>query len=48
MKMISKGFLYHIVCVQYLDSEIPPIEVVPIVIEFQEFFRNDLPSSPPE
>ena len=46
--MISKDFLYLIVIDQDLDSEIPPIEVVPIVIEFQEFFRNDLPSSPPE
>ena len=33
-KMISKGCRYHIVRDQYLDSEIPPIESVPIVSEF--------------
>ena len=37
-KMISKGCLYHIVRVPDLDSEIPPIESVPVVNEFLEVF----------
>ena len=41
-KMISKGCLYHIVRVQYLDYVIPPIESVSIVCEFLEVFPNDL------
>ena len=45
--MSSKGCLYHIVRVQELDSEIPPIESVPVVSEFLEVFPNDLPGIPP-
>ena len=41
--MISKGCLYHIVRVRDLDSENPPIELVPLVREFLEVFPNDLP-----
>ena len=33
--MISKGFLYHIVRVKYLDSEVPLIESIPIVREIR-------------
>ena len=47
-KMISKVCLYHIVRVQDLDYEIPPIESVPVVSEFLEVFPNDLPGIPPE
>ena len=47
-KMISKGCLYHIVRVKDLDSEIPHIEFVPVVREFQEVFHNKLPGIPPE
>ena len=46
--MISKGFLYHIVRVQDIKSEIPPNELVPVVREFPEVFRNDLSGIPPE
>ena len=46
--MISKGCLYYIVRVQDLDSEVPPIESVPVVSEFAEVFRNDLPIIPLE
>ena len=46
--MISNGCLYHIVRVQDFDSEIPPIESVPIVSEFSEVFPNELPGIPPE
>ena len=37
-KKISKGYLYHIVRVQDLDSEIPLIESVPLVRKFPEVF----------
>ena len=47
-KMISKGCLYHIVRVQDLDSEIPPIESVLIERELPEVFPNYLPSFPSE
>ena len=47
-KMISKGFLYHIVRVQDLHLDVPPIELVPVVSEFLEFFHYDLPGIPPE
>ena len=42
-KSISKGYVYHIVKVQNLDSGIPLIESVPIMREFSEVFPNDLP-----
>ena len=44
--MISKGCLYHIVRVQDLDFEIPPIESVTVVNEFLEVFLNDILGSP--
>ena len=45
-KIISKACLHHIVRVQDLDSEIPPIESIPIVSEFPKVFPNDLPIIP--
>ncbi|TMX05241.1 hypothetical protein EJD97_000237 [Solanum chilense] len=47
-KMISKGCLYDIVRVQDLDSEIHPIQSVPVMSEFLEVFPNDLCGIPPE
>ena len=46
--MISKGYLYHIIRVQDLYSEIPPIESVPVVSEFPKVFPKDLSGIPPE
>ena len=46
--MIFKGLLFHIVRVQYLDSEVPPIKLVPVVRKFLEVFPNDFPSISPE
>ena len=46
--MISKGCLYHIVRVQDLDFEIPPIESILIVSEFLKVFPNDLRGIPPK
>ena len=47
-KMISKGFLYHIVRVQDLDSEISPIESVSLASEFSVVIPNDLLGISPE
>ncbi|TMW86704.1 hypothetical protein EJD97_020980 [Solanum chilense] len=41
-KIISKSCPYHIVRVQDLDSEIPPIDSVPVVSEFPDAFPNNL------
>ena len=46
--MISKGCLYHLVRVQDPDSEVPPIESVPIVNEFLEVLPNGHPGIPPK
>ena len=45
---MSKGCLYHIVRLKYLDSESPPIELVPVVRKFQEVFSKDLLENPLE
>ena len=47
-KIISKGWLYHIVKVQDSHSEVPPVKSVPVVREFPEVFSNDLASIPPK
>lgn len=46
--MISKGYLYHILRFQFLDSEILLIESVSAVRKFPEVFPNDLPGIPSE
>ena len=46
--MISKCFVYHIVCIKDLDFEIPPIVYVPKVNVFPEVIPNDLPGITPE
>ncbi|KAH0784229.1 hypothetical protein KY290_003827 [Solanum tuberosum] len=43
-----QGCLYHIVRVKDLESEIPPLESVPVVKDFLEVFPDDLPRIPPE
>ena len=47
-KMISKGYLYHLVRVKDSSSESPTLESVPVVSEFPEVFPEDLPGVPPE
>ena len=44
--MIPKGCLYHIVRDHDLDSEISPIESVPIENEFREVLPDDIPGIP--
>ena len=45
-KRIYKGCLYHIVRDHDLDSEISPIESVPIENEFREVLPDDIPGIP--
>ncbi len=47
-KMISKGYIYHLILVKDSNSETPTLESVPVVNEFPEVFPEDLPRVPPE
>ena len=47
-KMISKGYLYHLVRVKDSSLETPTLESVPVVCEFPEVFLEDLPRVPQE
>ena len=46
--MLSKGYLYHLVCIRDSSLETPTFESVPVVCEFQEVFPKDLSRVPPE
>nr|XP_016440544.1 PREDICTED: uncharacterized protein LOC107766303 [Nicotiana tabacum] len=48
IKMISKGYIYHLVRVKDADAQIPTLQSVPIVNEFPEVFPEDLPGIPPD
>ncbi|XP_010326483.1 uncharacterized protein [Solanum lycopersicum] len=45
---VVTGCIYHVVRVKDLESEVPPLESVPIVRDFPKVFPNDLPGVPPE
>ena len=45
--MMSKGLLCHLVSVNDLDHDIPSIDSVPVVNEFQDVFPDDFPRVPP-
>ena len=47
-KMISKGYLYHLVRAKDSSLETPTLDSVPVVCEFPEVFPEDLPKVPPE
>ncbi|KAH0633225.1 hypothetical protein KY284_036011 [Solanum tuberosum] len=47
-KMISKGYLYHLVWVKDSSSETPTLELVLVVNDFPKVFPEDLPGVPPE
>ncbi|XP_070010562.1 uncharacterized protein [Nicotiana sylvestris] len=47
-KMISKGYIYHLVRVKDADAQIPTLQSVPIVNEFPGVFPEDLPGIPPD
>ena len=46
-KIMSKGLFCHLVSVNNLDHDIPSIDSMPIVNEFQDVFPDDLPRVPP-
>ncbi|XP_070023122.1 uncharacterized protein [Nicotiana sylvestris] len=46
IKMISKGYFYHLVQVKNADDQIPILQSVPIVNEFPKVFPEDLPGVP--
>ena len=48
IKMISKGYLYHIVRVKDSSLETQTLESVPVVCEFPKIFQEDLPEVPSE
>ncbi|XP_075088375.1 uncharacterized protein LOC142170377 [Nicotiana tabacum] len=45
-KIISKGYIYHLVRVKDADAQIPTLQLVPIVNEFPEVFPKDLSGVP--
>lgn len=47
-KMISKGYIYHLVRVRDVESEIPTLKSVLVINEFSKVFPDDLPGIPPE
>ena len=47
-KMISKGYLYHLVWVKDSSLETPTLESVPLVCEFPEVFVEDFPEFLPK
>ena len=46
-KIMSKGLLCHLVSVNNLYHDIPSIDLVFVVNEFQDVFPDDLPRVPP-
>ena len=48
IKMISKGYLYHLVWVKNSSLETPTLDSVPVVSEFPEVFPKDLSRIPLE
>ena len=47
-KMISKGYLYHLVRVKDSSFETPTLELVPVVCEFPKLLPKDLQKSLPK
>ena len=47
-KMISKGYICHLVRVRNIEVESPTLQSVPVVNEFVDVFPEELPGLPPE
>jgi len=47
-KMMSKGYICHLVRVRNIDAEPPTLPSIPVVNEFPNVFHEDLPGLPPE
>ncbi|KAH0773918.1 hypothetical protein KY290_011055 [Solanum tuberosum] len=47
-RMITKGFIYHLVHVHDIDAEPPTFQSILVVNEFLDVFPDELPGIPPE
>jgi len=47
-KLVSKGCVYHLVCVNDSSLEVPHIQSVRVVREFPKVFPDDIPGVPHE
>ena len=47
-RIVYKGYLYPILRVKDFESKILPLELVPVVRDYQKVFPDDLPGIPPE
>ena len=47
-KMISKGYIYHLVRAKESSLETPFLQSVPVLCEFPKVFPKNLPEVPPE
>ena len=47
-KMVSKGYICHLVRVRDTEAEAPTLQLVPVVNEFVDVFPEELPGLPPE
>ncbi|KAH0641960.1 hypothetical protein KY290_033563 [Solanum tuberosum] len=47
-KMMSNGYICHLVRVKNIDVESPSLQSIPVVNEFPDVFPEDLPGLPPE
>lgn len=45
-KVVSKEYIYHLVRVRDSSVETPPLQSVPVVTDFPEFFPDNLPEVP--
>ncbi|XP_070029224.1 uncharacterized protein [Nicotiana sylvestris] len=47
-KMISKGYIYHLVRVRDAEAKPPTLQSIPVVNEFSDVFPDKLPGLPPK
>jgi len=47
-KMISKGYIYHLVRVRDAEAKLPTLQSIPVVNEFPDVFPDELTGLPPE
>ncbi|KAF3651788.1 putative protein fluG-like [Capsicum annuum] len=47
-KLISKGYLYHLIRVKYSNTKSLPLQSVLVVNKFSKVFPDDLPGIPPD
>ncbi|XP_070006265.1 uncharacterized protein [Nicotiana sylvestris] len=47
-KMISKGYIYHLIRVRDMETKPPTIKSILVVNEFPDVFPDELPSLPPQ